>query len=80
MYVCCGIHSTHTEKHKHTQAHMHMYTDVSIKRCDHLYLEVLMSVMSFHPENNLETVNLSVPAGVHRPRWVLMCARSEGQA
>lgn len=52
-----------------------MYTDLSVKQCDRLYLEVLMSVMSFHhaPENNLESVNHFVPAGVRRPRWVLIC-------
>lgn len=48
-----------------------MYTDLSVKQCDRLYLEVLMSVMSFYhaPENNLERVNHSVPAGM---RWVLI--------
>lgn len=40
-----------------------------------------MSVMSFchAPENNLETVNHSVPAGVSEPRWVLcVCVCGEG--
>lgn len=68
-----------------THRHTYMYTDLSVKQCDRLYLEVLMSVMSFHhvPENNLETVNHSVPAGVSRPRRVLICVcivRAEGWA
>lgn len=71
MYMHIGIEHiptcTHTnqvtgEPQTHTHRHTCMYTDLSVKQCDCLYLEVVMSVMSFlhAPENNLAIWILSI--------------------
>lgn len=51
-HVCAHRHETHTFTH----------TDLSVKLCECLYLEVVMSVMSFlhAPENNLAIWILSI--------------------
>ncbi len=57
-----------------------MYTDLSVKQCDCLYLEVVMSVMSFlyAPENNLAiwilSITLCLQALADRGGCLCMCA------